>query len=98
MMEPNDVGPLDLSLGHFNSVVIINTDASLALEYPKGSLKLCENIQHRAHELYDRFFVPRRMREFYITAITSSASASASHPNPDRAPYLALIKTRWGLW
>ena len=40
MMEPNDVGQLNLNLGHFCSVVIINPDASLALEHPGGSLKL----------------------------------------------------------
>ena len=54
MMEPNDVGPLDLNLDHFRSVVIINPDASLALEYPNGSLKLHERIRQRAYELYER--------------------------------------------
>jgi hypothetical protein len=37
MMEPSDVGALDLNLDHFRSVVIVNPDASLALEYPNGS-------------------------------------------------------------
>ena len=54
MMEPNDVSPLDLNLDHFRSVVIINLDASLALEYPNGSLKLHERIRQRAFELYER--------------------------------------------
>jgi hypothetical protein len=54
MMEPNDVGPLHLNLGHFRSVVIINPDASLALEYPGGSLKLHETIRQRAYELYEK--------------------------------------------
>lgn len=55
MMEPNDVGPLSLSLGHFNSVVIINpVNANLALEYLKGSLKLHETIRQRAYELYEK--------------------------------------------
>ena len=52
MMEPNDVGPLDLNLNYFRSVVIINPDATLALEYPNGSLKLHERIRQRAYELY----------------------------------------------
>jgi hypothetical protein len=48
MMEPNDVGPLDLNLGHFNSVVIVNPfDATLELEYPDGSLKNCEPDRER---------------------------------------------------
>lgn len=54
MMEPNDVGPLNLNLVHFRSVVIINRNASLALEYPDGSLKLHEKIRQRAHELYKK--------------------------------------------
>ena len=54
MMEPTDVGPLNLSLGNFNSVAIINPDASLALEYPDGSLKLHETIRQRAFELYQK--------------------------------------------
>ncbi|HEY2115075.1 MAG TPA: DUF2934 domain-containing protein, partial [Candidatus Angelobacter sp.] len=53
MMEPNDIGPLDLVLHHFNSVAILNPDASLALEYPVGSLKLHERIRQRAYELYE---------------------------------------------
>ena len=51
MMEPNDVGPLDLNLSHFNSVAIINPmNASLELEYPEGSLKDCEpgNLQDQS--------------------------------------------------
>lgn len=52
MMEQNDVGPLHLNLGHFSSVVIINADGSLALEYPDGSLKLHEEIRQRAYEFY----------------------------------------------
>jgi hypothetical protein len=54
MMEPSDVGALDLNLDHFSSVVIVNPDASLALEYPNGSLKLHERICERAYELYER--------------------------------------------
>jgi len=55
MMEANDVGPLKLSLGHFNSVVIINpVNTNLALEYPKGSLKLHETIRQRAYVLYEK--------------------------------------------
>lgn len=54
MMEPNDVGPLHLNLGHFRSVVIINPDASLALKYPDGSLKLHEKIRQRAYEIYEK--------------------------------------------
>jgi hypothetical protein len=54
MMEPSDLGPLHMNLGHFRSVVIINPDASLALEYPEGFLKLHEEIQRRAHELYEK--------------------------------------------
>jgi hypothetical protein len=52
MMEPNDVGPLDLDLCHFRSVAIINPGGSLALEYPDGSLKLHERICQRAYQLY----------------------------------------------
>src|ERR1035441_402026 len=55
MMEPNDVGPLNLNLGHFHSVVIVNpVNASLTLEYPDGSLKLFERIRQRAYELYEK--------------------------------------------
>lgn len=54
IMEPNDIGPLDLDLGHFRGMVIINPDASLALEYPYGSLKLHEEIRQRAYELYEK--------------------------------------------
>jgi len=54
MMEPSDLGPLDMNLGNFRSVVIINPDASLALEYPNGSLKLHEQIRQRAYELYEK--------------------------------------------
>lgn len=54
MMEPNDIGPLHLDLGHFRSVVIINQDGSLALEYPDGSLKLHQEIRQRAYELYEK--------------------------------------------
>jgi hypothetical protein len=53
MMEPSDLGPLYLNLGHFRSVVIINPDGSLALEYPVASLKLHEKIRERAYELYE---------------------------------------------
>jgi hypothetical protein len=42
MMLPHEIGPLDLNLGHFNSVVVINPDASLALEWPDHSLSICE--------------------------------------------------------
>lgn len=52
MMEPSDLGPLHLNLGHFRSVVIINPDASLALEYPVASLKLDEEIRERAYEFF----------------------------------------------
>jgi len=55
MMEPNDIGRLHLNLGHFHSVVIINpVNASLALEYPDGSLKLHQEIRQRAYELYEK--------------------------------------------
>lgn len=54
MMEPSDLGPLHLNLDHFRSVVIINPDASLALEYPNGSLKLQEQIRQRAYGLYEK--------------------------------------------
>jgi hypothetical protein len=54
MIEPNDIGPLDVKLGHFRSVVIINPDASLALECPGHSLKLHEDIRQRAYELYEK--------------------------------------------
>jgi hypothetical protein len=55
MMESNDVGSLNLNLGHFNSIVIIDpTTTSLALEHPEASLKLYEQIQQRAHELYEK--------------------------------------------
>lgn len=53
IMEPNDIGPLDLHLLHFNVVVILNPDASLALEHPVGFLKLYEKIRLRAYELYE---------------------------------------------
>jgi hypothetical protein len=53
MMEPSDLGPLRLNLGHFHSVAIINPDASLALEYPVSSLKLHEKIRERAYELFE---------------------------------------------
>ncbi len=33
------VGPITLDLKHFNSVVVINPDASLAWEWPDASLK-----------------------------------------------------------
>jgi hypothetical protein len=55
MMEPNDVGPLNLNLEHFHCVVVVNPiNASIALEYPDGSLKLHERIRQRAYELYER--------------------------------------------
>jgi hypothetical protein len=54
MMEPSDLGPLDLNLGHFRSLVIINPDACLALEFPDGSLKLYEQIRQRAYELFEK--------------------------------------------
>jgi hypothetical protein len=53
MMEPNDIGPLDLNLHHFNCVAILNPDSSLALEYPAGSLKLHCRIRQRAYQLYE---------------------------------------------
>lgn len=53
MMEPTDIGPLDLNLQHFNSVAILKQDASLALEYPVGFLKLHGKIVQRAYELYE---------------------------------------------
>jgi len=52
MMEPNDIGPLDLNLHHFNCAAILNPDGSLALEYPVGLLKLHGGIRQRAYELY----------------------------------------------
>ena len=52
IMEPNDIGPLALNLGHFRSMAIISPGAGLALEYPDGSLKLHEEIRQRAYELY----------------------------------------------
>ena len=54
LMEPNDVQPLNLKLGHFNGLAIINPDNSLALEHPDGSLKLHENIRQRAYEFYEK--------------------------------------------
>jgi Protein of unknown function (DUF2934) len=54
LMEPNDIGPLNLMLGHFNGVGVINPDASLALEYPQVSLKLHEQIRWRAYELFEK--------------------------------------------
>ena len=54
MMQPNDIGPLKLKLGHFRSVVIINPDTSLALAYPDYSLKLHQEIRQRAYELYEK--------------------------------------------
>lgn len=53
LMEPNDIGALDLHLHHFNVVAILNPDASLALEYPVGFLKLHDRIRQRAYELYE---------------------------------------------
>jgi len=52
--EPTDISPLHLNLGHFRSVVIINPDGTLALEYPHASLKLHEKIRQRAYELYEK--------------------------------------------
>jgi hypothetical protein len=56
MMEPLDeIGVLDLNLGHFNSVVVINSiNGDLQLEYPASSLKLREQIRWRAYELFER--------------------------------------------
>jgi hypothetical protein len=54
IIEPSDLGPFDLNLGYFRGVVVINSDASLALEYPNGSLKLHEQIRQRAYELYEK--------------------------------------------
>jgi hypothetical protein len=54
IMEPNDIGPLDLDLHHFNVVAILNPEASLALEYPAGFLKLHERIRPRAYEFYEK--------------------------------------------
>jgi hypothetical protein len=54
MMEPSDIGPLDLHLQHFNVIAILNPDASLALEYPIGFLKLHERIRQRAYEIYEK--------------------------------------------
>jgi hypothetical protein len=53
IMEPNDIGPLDLNPHHFNCVAILNPDASLALECSAGSLKLHCRIRERAYELYE---------------------------------------------
>jgi Protein of unknown function (DUF2934) len=43
-----------VNLSHFRSLVIINPDGSLALEYPQGSLKLHEQVQQRAYELFEK--------------------------------------------
>jgi len=34
----NEVGALSLDLGHFNGIVVLNPDGSLAMEWPPGSL------------------------------------------------------------
>jgi len=47
LMEPDDIGPLQLNLGHFRSIVIINPDTKLALEYPRDSLRLHDEIRQR---------------------------------------------------
>lgn len=54
LMEPSDIWLLDLNLHHFRSIVIINPDTSFALEYPEHSLRLHEEIQRRAYELYEK--------------------------------------------
>jgi hypothetical protein len=54
IMEPTDIGALHMNLGHFRSMVVVNPDASLALEYPCGSLKLQEEIRQRAYALYEK--------------------------------------------
>jgi hypothetical protein len=82
MMEQNDLGPLNLKLGHFNSVVIINPDASLALEYPDGSLKLHENIRQRAYEFYEK----RGLKHGYDLDDWLKAEAETSSESPLRAP------------
>lgn len=38
MPSPNDIGPLDFNLEHFDALVVLNPDGTLALEYPEGSL------------------------------------------------------------
>jgi len=38
LMDPSDIGPVDFKLEHFSSVVVINPDGTLALEWPAGSL------------------------------------------------------------
>ena len=54
IMEPNDIGPLDVNSHHFNCVAILNpVDASLALEHPAASFKLHRRIRQRAYELYE---------------------------------------------
>jgi hypothetical protein len=42
IMSPSDIGEVDLDLQHFNSVVILNPDATVVMEIPDNSLKGCE--------------------------------------------------------
>ncbi len=41
MLEPGDVGPLNLELGHFNGVAILGQDSKLAIEAPEHFLEHC---------------------------------------------------------
>ena len=54
IVEPSEIGPLDLSLAHFNSLAVIGPAGDLALEYPVASLKLHEQIRHRTYEFYEK--------------------------------------------
>ena len=38
LMEPSDIGALELNLRHFQSLAIINPDGTLVLEWPEESL------------------------------------------------------------
>jgi len=42
LVTPNDIGPIDLSLEHFRSVVVIDHNGGQALEWPDGSLQGCK--------------------------------------------------------
>jgi hypothetical protein len=39
LTNTEEIGPIDLKLEHFNGVVVLNQDGSVALEWPEGSLK-----------------------------------------------------------
>jgi len=40
--DANDMGDFDAPLEHFNSIVVINWDGTLLLEWPKNSLAVLE--------------------------------------------------------